>query len=120
MSRQASVLQARLRLGSCALNDYLFSVNCAVSPVYVCKLGKETVKHYFLECPRYATHCVTLLASAAQLFGQSWLRYSDTVQLNCILNGSEVLNYQENCVLFSVTQQFILNTGRFAAAATDV
>ena len=64
----------------------------------------------------------TLLASAAQLFGQSWLRYSDTVKLNCILNGSEVLNYQENCVhvLFSVTQQFILNTGRFAAAATDV
>ena len=82
LSRQAYILHARLRLGYCALNDYLFFVNCAVSPVCVRKLGKETVKHYFLEFPRYATQRVTLLASAAQLFGQLWLRYSDTVKLN--------------------------------------
>ena len=120
MSRQSSILHTRLRLGSCALSDYLYSVNCAVSPVCVCKLRKETVKHYFLECPRYATQRATLLASAAQLFGQSWLRYSDTVKLGCILNGSEVSNYEENCAFFSITQQFILNTGRFAASAIDV
>ena len=34
--------------------------------------------------------------------------------------GSEVLSYQENCVLFSVTQQYILSTGRLAAAVIDV
>ena len=39
---------------------------------------------------------------------------------NCVLNGSEVLSYEENCVLFSIVQQFILNTCRFAASAFDV
>ena len=74
MNRQASILHARLRLGSCALNDYLFSINCAVSPICACKLGKEPVKYFFLECPCYAAQRVIFLASAAQLFGQLWLR----------------------------------------------
>ena len=69
LSRRASILHARLRLGCCALNDYLFFINCAVSPICACKQGKETVKHYLLECPRYATQRATLLTSAAQLFG---------------------------------------------------
>jgi hypothetical protein len=81
LSRRASILHARLRLGCCALNDYLFFIHCAVSPICACKQGKETVKHYLLECPRYATQRATLLTSAAQLFGQSWLRCSDTVKL---------------------------------------
>ena len=112
LNRQASISHVRLRIG--------FSINCAVSPVCAYKLGKETNKHYFLECLCHAAQRVTFLASAAQLFGQLRLRYSDTVKLNCFLNGSEALNYEENCVLFSVTQKFILNTGRFAAPAIDV
>ena len=85
LSRRASILHARLLLGCCVPNDYLFFINCAVSPICACKQGKETVKHYLLECPRYATATqrATLLTSAAQLFGQSWLPCSDTVKLNC-------------------------------------
>ena len=35
LSRRASILHTRLRLGSRALDDYLFSVNCAVSSICV-------------------------------------------------------------------------------------
>ena len=85
----------------------------------VCKQGKVTVKHFLLEYPHYATQHMTLLTSAAQLFGQSWLQCNDIVKLNCFLSGSVDLNYEENCVLFSIVQQYILNTCHFAASTFD-
>ena len=86
----------------------------------MCEQGKVTVKHFLLGCPLYATQHMTLLTSAAQLFGQSWLWCSDIVKLNCFLSGSVDLNYEENCVLFSILQQYILNTCHFAASTIDV
>ena len=33
LTRRASVLHTRLRLGFCALNDYLYGINCCDSPL---------------------------------------------------------------------------------------
>jgi hypothetical protein len=52
LTRRASVLHTRLRLGFCALNDYLYGINCCDSPlceVCECSLERETVKHYLLK-----------------------------------------------------------------------
>ena len=76
LTRRDSVLHTRLRLGFCALNDYLYKINCCNSPLCFCGLEHETVKQYFLLCPRFAAQRNTLLTPAAQVCGQAWL-YSE-------------------------------------------
>ena len=63
LTRRASVLHTRLRLGFCALNDYLYGINCCDSPLCECSLERETVKHYLLKCPRFAAQRSVLLTS---------------------------------------------------------
>ena len=48
LNRWASILHARLRLRSHALNEYLFKINCYSSPICHCGIENETVEHYFL------------------------------------------------------------------------
>ena len=50
LNRWASILHARLRLRSHALNEYLFKTNCYSSPICHCGIENETVEHYFLYC----------------------------------------------------------------------
>jgi hypothetical protein len=65
LTRRASVLNTRLRLGFCALNDYLYGINCCDSPLCECSLERETVKHYLLKSPRFVAQRSVLLTSAA-------------------------------------------------------
>ena len=60
-------LHARLRLGSHALNEYLFKINCYSSPICHCGIENETVEHYFLYCPRFAAQRASLFASAERM-----------------------------------------------------
>ena len=113
LTRRTSVLHTRLRLGFRALNDYLYKINCCNSPLCICGLERETVKHYFILCPLSAAQRNTLLTSAAQVCGQAWLARSDNVKLDYMLKGSNQLSYDENCSLFGFVQQFVLDTCRF-------
>ena len=88
LTRKASVLHTRLRLGYCALNHYLYSINCCNSPLCVCGLENESVKHYLLSCPCFAAQRNKLLTSAAQVCGQSWLVSGDNEKVQCSLKGS--------------------------------
>ena len=45
---QATILHTRLRLGFHALNEYLFRINCCLSPKCDCGMENETISHYFL------------------------------------------------------------------------
>ena len=47
--------------------------NCCNSPVCICGMEHETVKHYFLLCPRFAAQRNALLTSgsAAQVCGHA-------------------------------------------------
>ena len=110
LTRRGSVLHTRLRLGCCALNDYLYSINCCNSPLCACGVESESVKHYLLSCPRFAAQRIKLLTSAAQVFGQSWLLSGDNEKVKCMLKGSIQLSYEENCMLFGIVQRYILDT----------
>ena len=114
LSRKASVFHTRLRLGHCALNGYLYSINCCNSPMCVCGLGRETVKHYLLSCPRFSAQRTNLITSAAQVCGQEWQVGSDNEKVTFMLKGSTQLSYKENCALFSIVQRYILDTCRFS------
>jgi hypothetical protein len=114
LTRKASVLHTRLRLGFCALNDYLYRINCCNSPLCICCHQNETVKHYLLLCPRFAAQRNELLTSAAQVCGKAWLTSNDNGKLEFLLNGSVQLSFDENCLLFGAVQRFILDTCRFS------
>jgi len=108
-----SLLHTRLRLGSCALNSYLFKINRCVTQDCTCQPGVvESVEHYLLICPRYAAQRQPLLAYAAQLI-RNFSNLSLIDQRNTFLMGSNDLTYDENKSLFVSVQKFILDTNRF-------
>ena len=53
-TRHASIDHTRLRLGFSCLREYLFKINSCVSPICECSFDSESMKHFFLYCPRYA------------------------------------------------------------------
>ena len=114
LNRYSSILHSRLRLGHCALNSYLCSINCAISPYCKCRWGiVESIKHFFLHCPRYAAQRQCLLSSSAQLLHTTWLSLLEDQIVETFLYGSQILGYEDNQILMRNVQLFILQTKRF-------
>ena len=87
LSRRAPVDHTRLRLGFSCQSEYLFKINSCVSPICECSFDSESVKHFFLHCPRYAAQRHVLLTSAANILGETWSSSSDARKLNFLLYG---------------------------------
>ena len=81
-SRRASIYHTRLRLGFSSLREYLYKINRCASPYCECGLDYESVKHFFLFCPRYAAQRNLLLTSAARILGETWSSSSDARKIN--------------------------------------
>ena len=116
LSRRASIDHTRLRLGFSCLREYLFKINRCASPFCECGLDSESVKHFFLFCPRYAAQRNGLFTSAATILGETWSSSSDARKINFLLYGVKSVNYDVNCVLFREVQRFIMSTNRFSMA----
>ena len=94
-NRFDSVNHSRFRCNNNTLNHDLFIINCVVSPACPhCNAPVEDVKHYFLYCPIYASHRITLFTSAAHILGDKWLLASDKKKIECFLFGSPVLQFR--------------------------
>jgi len=110
ISRTASILHTRLRLGHCALNQYLYKISCNPSPLCDCNDGSvESTSHYLLHFARYAVPRQTLLTLSAQLFKP----VSGNDKVKFFLNGSPGLTPKQNNELFFIVQKFIIDTKRF-------
>ena len=81
LSRRAPVDHTRLRLGFSCQREYLFKINSCVSPICECSFDSESVKHFFLHCPRYAAQRHVLLTSAVNILGETWSSSSDARKL---------------------------------------
>ena len=114
VTHRASVLHTRLRLGFHALNEYLFTINCCLSPKCDCGMGNETIKHYFLFCPRFAAPRALFLVSAEQICGKKWSESSARMRVFYILNAIEDIGYEENCNFFKEVQNYIISSNRFS------
>lgn len=114
LDRYSSILHTRLRLNCCALNYYLFKINCIASPACNCGANYESVNHYLLYCPRYAALRFSLHSAAAEILGDSWYHMSDSVKLKIFLFGSDKLTLAQNNDLFFHVQQYIKQSGRFS------
>ena len=64
----------------------------------------ETVDHFLLECPLYARE-------RDELFEE--IETQQTLNSNCLLSGSDELDFKENEQIFLAVQKFILKTQRF-------
>ena len=93
LTGRASILHTRLRLGFHGLNEYLFKINCLSSPLCHCGMENESVKHYFLNCSRFAAQRNLFLASAKRICGQRWTESSDGIKVFYILNAIQELSY---------------------------
>ena len=106
----------RLRLGFSSLIEYLYKINRCASPFCECGLDSESVKHFFLFCPRYASQRNLHLTSSARILGETWSSSSDARKINFLLFGVKSVNYDINCALIREVQTFIINTNRFSMA----
>ena len=61
---------------------------CCSSPFCECGIDIESVKHFFLFCPRYAAQRNRpLLTSAANILGGTWSSSSDVVSFAAVFRG---------------------------------
>ena len=91
-----------LKLNCCALNYYLFRINCVPYPGCICGFQDETIKDFFLYFPRFAALRQILLSSVAQYFYDTWRHMSESQKVNILLFGSSQLSLQENIVIFCI------------------
>ena len=113
-TRHISIDHTRLRLGFSCLREYLFKINSCVSPICECSFDSESMKHFFLYCPRYAAQRDVL--TSANILSETWSSSSDAKKLNFLLYGVESVNYDVNCAFFREVQSFVISTNRFSEA----
>ena len=110
-----NILHTLLRLGLSCLNAYLFKINVShiVSPYCICKRVPESVKHYFLFCPRYVVQIEELEGSIKNvIIGYAKLPVNE--KLAILLHGRS-LNKTAGLVVAACVQNFIRNTKRFSS-----
>ena len=87
-----------------------------MSLICECSFDSESLKHFFLYCPRYAAQLNVLLTSAAKILSETWSSSRVARKRNFLLYGVESVNNEINCALFHEVQSFIINTNRFTEA----
>ncbi len=98
----ASLLHTRLCLRNSTLSYPLFLMNCVASPMCSCGLANETELHFFFECNRFAAERCVL-----------WLNSSTSMRFQWFLYGHPDVTLSINIKLFSLVQDFIINSKRF-------
>lgn len=101
-SRLGQIHHARLRMECSSLKFYLFRRNLVDSPLCSCKQENETNEHFLLRCQLFS-------GLRAQCFGT--LNYPISTEI--LLFGNEELTDDENSLIFSRVQNFIINSKRF-------
>ncbi len=106
LTRYASILHTRLRLGFSGLNSYLFRIKCKLSPGCACGYRVESVLHYFISCPRYVAQRSVLFSGAVQLLGNVWSNSNEYGKLHLCLYGARDVTSQTNRRFFALVQKY--------------
>jgi hypothetical protein len=104
-NRRGQIYHARLRLQCSKLNAHLFERNITDSPACSCGADNETPIHYLLECTNFTNERDKLFEELSNYLA---------LPADALLIGSDALSDEENKMLFENTQQYILQTKRFA------
>jgi hypothetical protein len=105
-SRLAQVLHARLRMDSSSLNVHLFLRNLVDNPNCTCG-QTETTSHFLLQCRNYTVIRDTTINSLNLLV---------PITAKLLLYGSTALTDEQNTLIFTKVQKYILDSKRFVNA----
>lgn len=119
--RYPNILHTRLRLDNTGLNSHLFKYGRSDICACACGHNSETMKHYLLECPNYATPRDTLLVAirnelAPRTNPRLPLDLDQNYFLRILLCGSLHLSNSSNNIISAAVQQYIISSGRFSRA----
>ena len=97
------IRHARLRMQCSSLKQHLFNKNLVDSNLCTCE-SAESIKHFFFDCPFYATQRQIMLSS---------LRH---FKVNCdtLLFGDSTLSDLQNKEILYKVQKIILDSKRFS------
>ena len=103
ITRNSSIILARIRCDNPDLNANLFSRCMAASPACSCGAAMETSEHYLFKCSNYNDQRNKILNSPNRLyFNLSTIKYGST-----LLKGDNVDSF------FNAVQNYIIETNRF-------
>ena len=99
---------AQLRVGLSDLRDHRKNhhfLNCPVSTC-ACSQGNETTEHFLLECNRFSTERIVLMASLSQALPS--IDFNSFASLsNVLLYGSKNFSFFTNTDILNATVTFI-------------
>ncbi|PJE78229.1 hypothetical protein CI610_02839 [invertebrate metagenome] len=101
-NRLGQIHHARLRMECSPLKFYLFHKNLIDSPLCTCNHEDETNEHFLLRCPLFAQFRLRCFSA---------LNYPLSTEI--LLFGDNELTYDENLLIFSSVQEFIIISKRF-------
>ena len=107
-------LLTRLEVGLYHLCEHKFRHNFqdSLDPFYNCGRHIETTIHFFLHFSNYSNQGKTLLEKISDI-KRSLLNQKDSIIVETLLFGSNVLNDEENAWIIQSTVEYIVTTERF-------
>ena len=106
-SRKASISHAQFRLNCSNLNFHLFCLHVLDNPHCVCSNKVEDCEHFFFQCYMHN--------QAREIFIEHLNQLCTNVEINTdlLLYGSDMFTREDNIKLFSLVENYIIETGRF-------
>ena len=105
---------AQLRVGLSDLRDHRKNhhfLNCPVATC-ACSQGNETTEHFLLECNRFSTERVVLMASLSQALPNTDLTAFPLLS-DVLLYGSDKSSFYTNTDILNATISYIISSKRF-------
>ena len=115
-SKLGNILLTRIRVGRSDLNQHKFTVGHVDSPECLCHFRSESPEHYFLDCFLYEPER-QILFGLIEHYVPFFKNLTKKKKLELILTGINIENEEflsTNTIIMKTTQNFILNTKRFA------
>ena len=81
------------------------------SDICICKLGAEDTDHFFLSCPFYVSHRLSLRTKVHAILSRNDLNVC--LSSNLCLYGHESLSSNDNREILLASLEFIFNSNRF-------
>ena len=103
----------QLRVGLSKLRHHKKRHNFSDTPsdICICKLGAEDTDHFFLSCPFYVSHRLSLRTKVNAILSRNDLNVC--LSSNLCLYGHESLSSNDNREILLASLEFIFNSNRF-------
>ena len=111
-SKLGNKLHTRLRVGTSALNAYLYQLQLVDSPSCPCGYLSETTEHFMLHCRLYDNLRSILFEELSNIIGINFSSLSRSLQMEITMNGTNLPQVNGREVAYCV-QKYVMSSQRF-------